>query len=159
MNREHERGIALIRRSIVEWKNPLGFTDNSSVLAGACLQAGRYQDAIEVVVAAHEHAQRTGEHRSEPEIERIAGEALMLMGAENTAEAEQCMQRAIAIALEQGAKSLELRATMSLARLLDKQNRRGEGRTILADIYNWFTEGFDTADLKDAKALLEELGA
>ena len=66
---------------------------------------------------------------------------------------------AIEVAREQSAKSWELRATMSLARLLAKQGRREEARTMLADIYNWFTEGFDTADLKDAKALLDELGS
>jgi len=75
----------------------------------------------------------------------------------NAAEAQNCFQRAIEIASKQSAKSLELRATMSLARLLAKQGRRDEARTMLAEIYNWFTEGFDTADLKDAKALLEAL--
>jgi predicted ATPase len=63
----------------------------------------------------------------------------------------------IEVARRQSAKSLELRATMSLARLLTKQGRRNEARAMLATIYNWFTEGFDTADLKDAKALLEQL--
>ena len=72
--------------------------------------------------------------------------------------AQRCFERAIEIARKQSAKSLELRATTSLARLLAKQGHRDEARTMLADIYNWFTEGFDTADLKDAKALLDELG-
>ena len=69
-----------------------------------------------------------------------------------------CFAQAIAVAREQAAKSFELRATTSLARLLQKQDKRDEGRTMLSEIYNWFTEGFDTADLRDAKALLEELG-
>jgi predicted ATPase len=77
--------------------------------------------------------------------------------APNTAEAQNCFQRAIEIARNQSAKSLELRATMSLARLLAKRGRRDEARAMLAEIYGWFTEGFDTADLKDAKALLDEL--
>ena len=72
-------------------------------------------------------------------------------------EAEKCFRQAIEIARRQEAKSLELRATMSLARLLDKQGKRDEARTTLADIYGWFTEGFDTADLRDAKALVDEL--
>jgi predicted ATPase len=72
-------------------------------------------------------------------------------------EAAQCFRDAIEVARRQSAKSLELRATMSLARLLASQGRHDEARTTLADIYNWFTEGFDTPDLKDAKALLEEL--
>ena len=73
-------------------------------------------------------------------------------------EAAECFRDAIEVARRQSAKSWELRATMSLARLLRDTGRRDEARTMLADIYNWFTEGFDTADLKDAKALLDELG-
>lgn len=72
-------------------------------------------------------------------------------------EAEECFLKAIEIARRQQAKSLELRATMSLARLWKSQGKREEARTMLAEIYGWFTEGFDTADLQDAKALLEEL--
>ena len=73
------------------------------------------------------------------------------------AEAEACFLKAIEIAQRQQARSLELRATTSLARLLEQQGRRDEARLTLADIYGWFTEGFDTADLSDAKALLDEL--
>jgi predicted ATPase len=69
------------------------------------------------------------------------------------------MRMAIQVAQRQAARSWELRATMSLARLLDKHGHRDEARAILAEIYNWFTEGFDTADLKDAKALLDQLSA
>ena len=90
---------------------------------------------------------------------RLKGELLLRKDDTNTADAQRCFQRAIEIARKQSAKSLELRATMSLARLLRKRGRRDEARTMLAEIYAWFTEGFDTADLKDAKALLEELGA
>jgi predicted ATPase len=74
-------------------------------------------------------------------------------------EAEECLRKAIEIARRQEAKLWELRATMSLALLLVSQGRRDEAGTILSDTYNWFTEGFDTADLKDAKSLLDELGA
>ena len=74
------------------------------------------------------------------------------------AEAQTSFERAIEIARKQSAKSLELRATTSLARLLATQGRRDEARAMLAEIYGWFTEGFDTADLKDAKSLLDELG-
>lgn len=72
-------------------------------------------------------------------------------------EAEECFLKAIEIARKQSAKSLELRATMSLARLWKSQGKATEARAMLAEIYGWFTEGFDTADLKDAKSLLEEL--
>ena len=74
-----------------------------------------------------------------------------------TAEAEKCYRESIAIAKSQSAKWWELRATTSLARLLRDTSRRDEGRAMLTEVYNWFTEGFDTADLKDAKALLDEL--
>jgi predicted ATPase len=74
------------------------------------------------------------------------------------AGAQNCFQHAIDTARTQSARTFELRATTSLARLLAKQNRRDEARSMLAEIYGWFTEGFDTADLKDAKALLDELG-
>jgi predicted ATPase len=75
----------------------------------------------------------------------------------NATAADNCFRTAIKLAGVQSAKVWELRATMSLSRLLAKQDRRDEARTILADIYNWFTEGFDTADLKEAKVLLDEL--
>jgi predicted ATPase len=75
----------------------------------------------------------------------------------NPAEAQSCFERAIAIARRQSTKSWELRATISLARLLAKQSKREEARTMLAEVYSWFTECFDTADLKDAKALLDDL--
>ena len=81
----------------------------------------------------------------------------LLEGKSNPEEAEKSFRTAIEIARRQSAKSLELRTTTSLARLLAKQGRRDEGRVMLAEIYDWFTEGFDTADLKDAKSLLDEL--
>ena len=94
-----------------------------------------------------------------PELHRLRGEVLLKQNDSNVAEARACFERAIEIARKQSAKSWELRATMSLARLLATQGRREEARAMLAEIYDWFTEGFDTADLKDAKALLDELSA
>jgi predicted ATPase len=108
----------------------------------------------EALAAADEHEDR----HHEAEIHRLKGELLLRQDGSNAAQAQSCFERAIEIARKQSAKSLELRATTSLARLLDKQGRRDQARAMLAEIYNWFTEGFDTADLKDAKALLDELG-
>jgi predicted ATPase len=84
---------------------------------------------------------------------------LLAQNPSDGANAELCFRTAIEIGRRQSARTAELRATTSLARLLAKQGRRDEAHTMLAEIYNWFTEGFDTADLKDAKALLDELGA
>jgi hypothetical protein len=93
-----------------------------------------------------------------PELYLLRGE-LLLMQDSREVEAEQCIHRAIEIACRNSDKTAELRAITGLARLLDKLGRRAEARTRLAEIYNWYTEGFDTADLRDAKALLDELGA
>jgi predicted ATPase len=112
---------------------------------------------METVLLGRDHAHRTEEHFAESEIERIAGETLFQMGPENAAEAERCMRRAVAIAADQGAKSFELRATISVARYLRDTGRRDQARTMLARVYNWFTEGFGTHDLKEAKTLLDEL--
>ena len=88
---------------------------------------------------------------------RLRGELLLQHAVAQPGEAEACFQQALAIARRQQAKSWELRAAMSLARLWQQQGKRAEAHTLLAPVYAWFTEGFETADLQDAKALLEEL--
>jgi predicted ATPase len=88
---------------------------------------------------------------------RRKAELLLALDSSNVTPAERCFRTAIEVARKQHGKLWELRATTSLARLLRDTNRHEEARTMLAEIYNWFTEGFDTADLKDAKALLDEL--
>jgi len=127
------------------------------LLAEACMAPGRFDDGLsalaEALTAADEHKIR----HYEAEMHRLKGELLLKQSNSKASDAQSCFQRAIAVARKQRGKSLELRATMSLSRLLDKQGRRDEARAMLAEIYGWFTEGFDTADLKDAKALLDEL--
>jgi predicted ATPase len=100
---------------------------------------------------------KTGERWPEAELHRLKGELLLLLSADNHAEAEGCLHQALAVARRQQAKSLELRAATGLSRLWQQQGKRTEAHQLLAEIYSWFTEGFDTADLQDAKALLEEL--
>jgi predicted ATPase len=100
---------------------------------------------------------KTAERYFEPELYRLRGELVLQSGDAYMAEARSCFQRAIEVARKQSAKSWELRATKSLGRLLKKQGRGNEARDMLAEIYNWLTEGFDTADLKEAKALLGDL--
>jgi predicted ATPase len=128
-------------------------------LAEAHGRAGQSGAGLELIERALERVSKTGERIWEAELYRIKGELLLIENAENQDQAEQCFRDAIEIAHRQKARSWELRATTSLARLLDQQRRRDEARAMLDEIYGWFTEGFDTADLIDAKALLDQLSA
>jgi predicted ATPase len=108
----------------------------------------RLQDALQMV-------ERTGQRWLAAELNRLKGQLLLQQGHPETAEQLYCT--ALSIAQEQGAKLWELRAVVSLARLRRDQRRRCEARDLLAPVYGWFTEGFDTPDLKGARALLDEL--
>jgi tetratricopeptide (TPR) repeat protein len=123
-------------------------------LADACGKHGRVEDGL-VTVA--EGLTRADLEVVEAELYRLKGDLLLIQDPSSRREAERSFHTAIDIARRQGAKVFELRATVSLVRLMANQGRRDEARTLLAEIYNWFTEGFDTADLKEAKALLDEL--
>jgi predicted ATPase len=101
--------------------------------------------------------EQTGERWSEAELYRLKGECLLLGSQAQQGEAAACFQQALDIARRQQAKSWELRAAISLARLWQQQGKRAEAYALLAPIYGWFTEGFDTADLQEAKALLAAL--
>ena len=92
-----------------------------------------------------------------PEIHRCRGTLLLALGDAHVSEAETCFRSAVELARRRGHRSLELRAATSLSRLLQGQDKREDARHMLAEIYSWFTEGFDTADLRDAKTLLDEL--
>jgi len=122
----------------------------------AYARSQRFDDAWRCIGQATTMAETTGERRFEAEIQRVAGEIALLMP--DFARAETHFARAITLASDQKANSWKLRASTSLARLWRDQGKRTEARDLLAPIYGWFTEGFDTPDLKDAKALLEELG-
>ena len=98
---------------------------------------------------------KDGQH--EAERYRVKGELLLRKDPSNIAEAENCFEQALKSARKQQARIFELRATMSMARLLARRGQTDKAHEMLTDIYNWFTEGFDTADLKEAKALLDEL--
>jgi tetratricopeptide (TPR) repeat protein len=126
-------------------------------LAQAYMELGRLDDGLRAVAEALAAGETNEDRQDEPERHRLKGELLLRQDGSNATEVQNCFKRAIEIAREQSAKSWELRATMSLARLLRDTGQREEARTVLAEIYGWFTEGFDTADLKDAKALLDEL--
>jgi predicted ATPase len=157
-----EDGIVLMEEGLAAFRATragTGLPRRLSMLAEACIQSGRLNDGLNVLAEALANVQETETEGRlyEAEIYRLKGELLLRRDDSSIPEAWSCFQQAIEIARRQSAKSLELRATMSLARLLRDTGRRDEARTMLAEIYNWFTEGFDTADLKDAKTLLDEL--
>jgi class 3 adenylate cyclase/tetratricopeptide (TPR) repeat protein len=122
------------------------------------VRTGRADLALTMLDEQLASVERSGARVQEPELYRRKGEATLGCDPSAAAEAEACFRKAIEIAKAQSAKWWELRATTSLARLLGNQGKRDEARAMLAEIYNWFTEGFDTADLKDAKVLLDALG-
>jgi len=126
-----------------------------TILAEAQGQLGKIDDALAGLEEALQWVQRNDEHLYEAEAHRIRGE--LLFKQHDPAAAETCFQQALTVARNQQAKSWELRAAMSMARMWLQQNRTDEARQLLAPVYDWFTEGFDTADLIEAKALLDQL--
>ena len=123
------------------------------------MHLGRAEEAFGVANEELAGIERSGAYQEAAELHQLKGEAILMHDTAATTEAEGCFRKAIEIARVQSAKWWELAATTRLARLMAKQGKRDEARTTLAEICGWFTEGFDTADLKDAKALLDELGA
>jgi predicted ATPase len=115
------------------------------------------EEGLAVLTEALKLVDTTGERWYESEIYRLKGALLLQQSADNQAEAERCFHQAIAIAQSQSAKSFELRAATNLAKLWQRQGKRHEAYDLLAPVYSWFTEGFDTADLQDAKTLLDAL--
>jgi predicted ATPase len=127
------------------------------LLAEGYARLGQVEAGLAVLQEGWEVMERTGEHAWHAEMSRLKGALLLQQQGQVQAEAEACFQHAIKIARQQSAKSWELRAATSLARLWQQQGKTTEARDLLAPVYAWFTDGFDTADLKDAKALLTEL--
>ena len=155
-----ETGIALMRQGLAAVRATGAELSRSVHLA---LQAeghgkvGQTEAALTVLAEARAAVDRSQGRVYEAELYRLKGELLLALSPENEAEAEACLRQALAIAGRQAAKSLELRAATSLSRLWQQQGRPEAAREGLREIYNWFTEGFDTADLKQARALLEQL--
>ncbi len=140
----------------IDWRNSVG-AGSVVYLAGAYAELHQFDDARRSIGEATIAIETTGERWFEAEVNRIAGEIELKSPEPDTAKAEGSFERALTIARAQQAKSWELRAAMSMARLWRDQGKREEARELLAPVYGWFTEGFDTRDLKEAKALLGEL--
>jgi predicted ATPase len=128
-----------------------------ALLAQSYERVGQVEEGLRKLIEALALVDKTRERWYEAELHRLKGELLLQQSADNQPEAASCFHQAISIAQRQQAKSWELRAATSLARLWQSQGKRQGAYDLLAPVYNWFTEGFDTADLKDAKALLDEL--
>ena len=130
-----------------------------SYLAMTYAELGQFDHARSCLSEAMTAIERTGETWFEADVYRIAGEVALKSPQPDAANAQTYFERALAVARQQQAKSWELRAAMSMARLWRDQGKPQQGRELLGPLYGWFTEGFDTRDLKEAKALLEELAA
>lgn len=164
-----EEGIAQIRQGLAAFRATgaeLATVRFSALLAEAWGQVGQPEEGLAVLAEALAVVDKGGERDYEAELYRLKGELTLqkvrgpgskFQTTDPQGEAEACFRRAIAIAQKQHAKSLELRAVMSLARLWQQQGKNAEARSMLTEIYRWFTEGFDTRDLQDAKALLDAL--
>ncbi len=153
-----EEGIAEMQRSVAAFASagalvPLFL----AMLAESLGRNGHPAEALATVADALARVEQTGERMAEAGLYGVKGELLLMCDPCDEVHAERCFRSAIDIARRAKARFWELRATMSLARLLKRQGKRDESCSMLSEIYNWFTEGFDCADLKDARALLEEL--
>jgi class 3 adenylate cyclase/predicted ATPase len=160
MQGEGEAGIAQIRQGIAAWRatgSAVFIPYFCTILVDVSNHLGYPEDGLQALAEAHTLVEQQEERWWEAEVCRLRGVLLLRQTVPQPEEAETWLQRALDIARHQEAKSLELRAAMSLSQLWQQQGKGDEARELLAPIYGWFTEGFDTADLQEAKVLLEEL--
>jgi len=161
MQGQGEAGMTQLRQGIASWR-ATGAAQHVSyyctMLADVAAHLGHTEDGLQALAEAHTLVEQHEERYWEAEICRLRGVLLLRQPGTPQAEAEAWLQRALDVARRQEAKSLELRAAMSLSRLWQQQGKRAEASALLAPIYGWFAEGFDTADLQEAKALLGALG-
>jgi predicted ATPase len=157
---QSEQGLAETCRGLAAWRSTgAGLVQPYwlALVAEAYRKAGQPTEGLTALAEALALVDNDGQRYYEAELYRLKGDLLLRQATPDVAQAEACFQHALAIARRQQAKSWELRAAMSLARLRQQQDKRAHAHVLLAPIYGWFTEGFDTADLQEAKALLAEL--
>jgi predicted ATPase len=160
MQGQGDEGLAQVRQGIAACRatgTALLAPYFCTVLADVSANLGYTEDGLQALAEAHTLVEQQEERYWEAEVCRLRGILLLRQPGIPQAEAEAWLQRALDVARRQEAKSLELRAAMSLARLWQHQGKRAEARALLAPVYGWFTEGFDTADLQEARALLQAL--
>jgi predicted ATPase len=166
---QHGAGLAQMHQALAAIQaagQEAGRLLSMALLAEQYGQAGQVEAGLHVLSETLASLNPQEPRLWEPELHRVRGTLLLQAGALTPdappraadAEAERCFQRALALARRQGAKAFELRAAMGLSRLWQRQGKRQEAHNFLAAVYGWFTEGFDTADLREAQALLEALG-
>ena len=158
MSGDLAEGISALRSGLTAYRATgaeAGIPHFNALLAEACELAGQIEDGLTLLDDALEFTERTGERWLAAELNRRKGQLLLRQG--HSEAAEELYRQALSIAREQEARLWELRATVSLARLSHDQIRRAAARDLLAPVYGWFTEGFGTPDLKEARALLDEL--
>jgi predicted ATPase len=161
VQQQGEEGIIYIHQGLNAYQDTgaaVGRPQYLALLAEAQAQGSQADMGLAVLTEALTLVRQTGEQSYEAEIHRLTGQLRLARAGAPEAEAEACFRQALTVARNQEAKSLELRAATSLARLWQQQGKCAEARALLAPLYGWFTEGFDTADLLEAQALLAELG-
>jgi predicted ATPase len=155
-----EAGLAQLQQGLADWRASgaeLYVPYFLGLQAAAHTRAGRGREGLDLLIDALARADESNEGWFKAELHRLQGEALISQSVREQPEGENCFHRAMELARQQNAGSWELRAATSLARLWRDQGKRAEARDLLAPVYGWFTEGFDTPDLKEAKTLLDEL--
>jgi predicted ATPase len=157
-----QEGINQLQQGLATWRETgteLGLPQHLALLAEVYRKEGRGPEGLCLLTEAIAHVDKTWERWPEAELYRLKGEVLLAQAVkrQDVSEAEKCLHRALDISRYQHAKSLELRAAMSLSRLWQHQGKQKAAWQMLSEIYGWFTEGLDTADLQEAKALLKAL--
>jgi predicted ATPase len=154
-------GLAQMREGLATWRTrgllTLFWLWFHALLAEACGRIGQVEEGLSALEEALEALPTAEDHFYEAEVYRLNGELLLQQSTAQQGQAEEHLHQALTVARRQQAKSWELRAAMSLSRLWQQQGKRTEAYELLTPVYGWFTEGFDTADLQDARALLETL--
>jgi predicted ATPase len=158
---QNETGIGQMAEALTHERAGIGLARWNALFAALLAEAygksGQTNEGLEIVNEELANARVTECCCYQAELHRIKGELLLTENAADEQQAEACFQSALSVSRSQSAKSLELRAAMSLSRLWQRQGKKEEAKNLLAEVYGWFTEGFDTTDLKQAKLLLEEL--